>query len=251
MYLLQYQRQNLVFKISLLQRQQLILEYAVCQHSFRLKKREKETMKYTEKFKRQVVKKILSRELTAQQIEKKLRIGHCAITRWKKQYSSEFLLRVDDVPHEKEEIDIDQLLRNVDEISGQETICPDHSHPELIMQKNKSTDHYTMQEKYSLIQHYRTLSGEDSGLFLRTYRLRSQHITLWEEEILAMGKNQIDKDEYIHQLEAENKTLLKQVKGLERDNHELKVIIEIKKKYPELFGRDEEPVSSQEPNKCC
>jgi hypothetical protein len=55
-----------------------------------------------------------------------------------------------------------------------------------------------------------------------------------------MSKKQIDKDEYIKKLESEKKTLLKQVKNLERDKRELEFLIEIKKKHPRLFGEDKE-----------
>jgi predicted glycosyltransferase involved in capsule biosynthesis len=77
-------------------------------------------------------------------------------------------------------------------------------------------------------------------VFFRRAGLHSEHIKLWEDEILAMGKKEMDKSDYIKNLEEENKKLNKKLKELERDKKELQVLIELKKKYPTLFKGDGE-----------
>jgi len=55
-----------------------------------------------------------------------------------------------------------------------------------------------------------------------------------------MSKKSIASDEYTKQLEIQVKQLQKLLSESERDNRELKILIELKKKYPRLFQQDEE-----------
>lgn len=63
---------------------------------------------------------------------------------------------------------------------------------------------------------------------------------MWEDEILAMGKKESDRDAIIKKLEDENKQLRKQLKESEKEKRELEILIELKKKYKTLFKQDGE-----------
>ncbi len=200
-------------------------------------------MLYTEKFKKEVVKKALSPGVIQTDMCRKLKISPSSVQDWKKKYRSEVakeILEIDVASILKEEeIDLDRMLREAEPLE----IEREDGTEELTIDKIFSPDRKSKElkniEKLVIVTAYRKLAKEEVGLFLRRYGLHSQEIKLWEGEILSMGKKQIDKDEYIKKLEGEKKALEKRVKNLERDKYELEYIIEIKKKYPKLFGEDE------------
>ncbi len=201
-------------------------------------------MLYTEKFKKEVVKKALSPGVIQTDMCRKLGISKNSLSSWKKKYRSEV---EDEIPEinvaeilREEEVDIDRMLY---EAEARESCTREESAPETIdsiFSSHIKRSEFKTREKYLILSAYRKLQGNEKGVFLRRYGLHSRELTLWEEEILEMGKRKIDKDEYIKKLESERKSLLKQVKNLERDKKELEIIVELKKKYPRIFGEDEE-----------
>ena len=135
----------------------------------------------------------------------------------------------------EEEVDIEKILLEAE---------PENEKREIEqlekIKKGQSASRYTTIEKYVIISHLRKVSQEQAGIFLRSYGLQSGHIKKWEEEILTMGKKQLDQNEKISKLEDENKTLRKQIKEIERDKRELEILIELKKKYKHLFRQEGE-----------
>ena len=78
------------------------------------------------------------------------------------------------------------------------------------------------------------------GAWMRQLGLQGPQIRLWEEQLIAMSKKPITTDHRTAELEDEIKQLKRKMGDLERDNRELKILIELKKKYPTLFQQDED-----------
>lgn len=210
-------------------------------------------MLYTEKFKKEVVKKALSPGIFLTDICRKLKISPSAVQSWKKKYRSEVEKEIIEIDVaeilKEEEVDLDRMLREVELLEKEQEDETGELTIDKIFSPDRKSKELKNSEKAIIVTAYRRLAKEEIGLFLRRYGLHSQEIKLWEGEILRMGKKQIDKDEYIKKLEAEKKALEKRVKNLERDKHELEYVIEIKKKYPQLFGVDEDSSSEQNTKK--
>lgn len=196
-------------------------------------------MRYTEEFKKQVVKKILSPGVFINHIAGKLGISTTTIGRWKRLYEDEVRAEVvqidlDNLLHE-EPIDIEKMLLEA---------SPEQERNELealhMIEKGRPPLQYKTHEKYTIIRHLKRLAPEQRGIFLRSYGLQSRHIETWEDEILAMGKKESDRDAIIKKLEEENKQLRKQLKETEKEKRELEILIELKKKYKNLFKQDGE-----------
>ena len=196
-------------------------------------------MFYNEEFKKQVVKKVLTPGVVQKDIARKLHVSNTTIREWRLKYAKEVQSEVVQINVEalltEEKIDIDQLLMNAE---------PEEKRNELEainrIPKGQDPSHYTNPEKYAMIMHLKKLPKDSSGAFLRNYGLQTGHIRQWEDEILAMGKKQLDANEIIRKQEEEIKLLKKQLKNAERDNRELEILIELKKKYKHLFGEDGE-----------
>jgi transposase-like protein len=196
-------------------------------------------MLYTEEFKKQVVKKVLSPGVLLIEVARKLKVSKEAINRWKKIYTEEVKSEIVQINVEallqEEKIDIDKLLLEAEKPE-------DRREMEIIskIEKGRSPSHYTKLEKYAIITHLKKMTGEQAGIFLRSYGLQGGHIKMWEDEILVMGKKQLDQNEIINRLETEIKLLRKQLKESERDKRELEILVELKKKYKNLFKEEGE-----------
>jgi transposase-like protein len=195
---------------------------------------------YSENFKKQVVKKVLSEGIKQIDICRKLNLSFNSVRNWRKQYADEVKNEIKQIDIDslfiEEEVDIDRLLLQAEplEIRNEKEIF------EKIIAKEKIPAEYTIEEKYVIISAVRKMPKDQIGLILRNCGLQSEHIKLWEDEILSMGKKQINHDEYIKKLEAEVKELKKKLKNSEQEKHELEVLIELKKKYKLLFKQDGE-----------
>jgi transposase-like protein len=196
-------------------------------------------MRYTEEFKKQVVKKVLSPGVLIKEVCRKLQLSSSSVHDWKKLYGDEVKTEVMQIDIEKilheEPVDIEKLLLEAEPETRQREL-------EALerIERGKPASQYKALEKYVIIHHLKKLADDEAGIFLRSYGLQSRHIQQWEDEILAMGKKHMDQDELIKKLEEENKQLRKQLKESERDKRELEIIIELKKKYKTLFKQDEE-----------
>jgi transposase-like protein len=196
-------------------------------------------MKYTEEFKKQVVKKVLSPGILMTEIAQKLKIYPGTIGNWKKRYGEEMKAEIVQLDLDRllyeEPVDIERLLREAEPAAEQrEQEALDR------IEKGLPPSQYKSVEKYVIIHHLKKLSDTEAGVFLRSYGLQSGHIRQWEDEILVMGKKHLDQDEIIKRQEEEIKQLRKQLKEAERDKRELEIMIELKKKYKTLFKQDGE-----------
>jgi transposase-like protein len=196
-------------------------------------------MRYTEEFKKQVVRKVLSPGVLIVDVARKLNISLGAICDWKKLYGKEVKdeivqIDIDRILHE-DPVDIDKLLLDAE---------PEQERQEgevlKKIEKGLSPGQYKLHEKYVMLRHVKKLSAEQQGAFLRSYGLQSRHIEQWEDEILAMGKKEYDRETLLKKLEEENKQLRKQLKQSEKEKRELEILIELKKKYHTLFKQDGE-----------
>ena len=203
-------------------------------------------MRYTEDFKKQVVKKMLSPGIIQRELCRKLKISDSAAHRWKRRYRGEVQPQVLDIDLEtllhQPSVDVDELLRKADkeelaQASGSETLA---QQVDQIRRKGKDPSQYTDAEKYALVMSLRVMGEDQQGIWLRQLGLQTAHIRLWEEQLMTMSKKPIATDGYTKQLEDENKRLKKQLDESERDVRELKILIELKKKFPGLFQQDED-----------
>lgn len=196
-------------------------------------------MLYTEEFKKQVVRKVLSPGVSIKDITRKLRISATSVHSWKKQYGDEIKSQIIQIDIEKllyeEPVDIEKLLLDAE---------PDRERQELEalqrIDKGITPGQYKTIEKYVIINHLKKLSVNEQGVFLRSYGLQNRHIEQWRDEILTAGKKNIDQGELIKRLEAENKQLKKELKEAKQEKHELEFLISVKKKYPTIFKQDGE-----------
>lgn len=196
-------------------------------------------MWYTEEFKREVVKKVLSPGVIQNDVARKLKMSNTTIKSWRKKYAEEVKAEIVQINIEallqEEKVDIDKLLLEAEKPEDRREV-------EIIgrIEKGRPVSHYTNLEKYAIITHLKKMTSDQVGIFLRSYGLQSGHIRMWEDEILAMGKKQLDQNEVIKKLEEENKLLRKQLKASERDKRELEILVELKKKYKNLFKEEGE-----------
>ena len=203
-------------------------------------------MLYTESFKKQIVKKILSQGTMITEVGRKLNVSTASIHRWKKQYQDEVRAMVEeidlDVILREEEMDVEAMLRKADhgELEKQTGSSAVALHIEGLLASTKAPGAFNNQDKYAIIKTARAVKQEKRGAFLRAYGLSDRHIQLWEDELIAMSKESIKNDDYIRNLEEENKRLKKELATSERDKHELEVLIELKKKYHQLFKSEED-----------
>jgi transposase-like protein len=203
-------------------------------------------MLYTENFKKQVVKKALSPGVIGADICRKLHISRSAFFTWKRQYAAEMQREVEEIDLaellKEVEIDVDELLRTAgrEELERKTGSTELAKHIDLIARSGKNVEAYTDRDKYAVVRVVRALAQDRRGIFLRQHGLSDRHINLWEEELMSMSKDSISNDERIQKLEVENKALKKQLAESERDKHELEVLIELKKKYHQLFKSDED-----------
>lgn len=203
-------------------------------------------MRYTENFKKQVVQKALERGLMITEIGSRLSINPGVIHKWISLYKNEVQARVVEVDIrpllEQSEVDVEELLRRAEyqelkQTSGSESLA---QQIDQIKRTRKDVRQYTDADKYAVVMSLRAIPTEQQGLWLRQLGLQSPHIKLWEEQLITMSKKTITTDEYTKRLEDENQKLKKALVESERDNRELKILIELKKKYPTLFHQDEE-----------
>jgi len=201
---------------------------------------------YTEDFKKQVVKKVLSPGTLQKDVCRKLNISQTSIRNWRKIYGTEMQKEIQEIDvaailHE-ESVDIEDLLLKADyqdlkQANGSDALA---QQIDQIKRTRKDVAQYSDADKYAVVMGLRSIPAEQQGMWLRQLGLQSQHIRLWEEKLITMSKKSIASDEYTKQLEIQVKQLQKLLSESERDNRELKILIELKKKYPRLFQQDEE-----------
>ena len=194
---------------------------------------------YSENFKKSVVQKVLSEGVVMRDVAKKLHIDESTIGNWKKKYKDEVTPASPDINSiieecKGKEIDVDLLLEQVDlaDKSSDSIELPDVNE---ILKSGKTVEQYTLHEKIVIIEAFNEQPKDIRGIWLRNHGLYSQYIQLWEKEVFAVSKQKIDKSEELRALKVENKSLKGKLEKSERNEKELKILIELKKKYRDLF----------------
>jgi len=203
-------------------------------------------MLYTEDFKKQVVKKVLSPGVLQAEVCRRLHISETSVKNWKIRYGEEVQKEIRELDIEallrEKRVDIEDLLRDAErteraEMTGSAEVA---RHIDELEHSGKTIERYDDHDKYAVVMVVRALPNDRKGEFLRRHGLDDRHIRLWEEELISMSKKTIKDEEYVARLETENKQLRKDLAASERDKHELEVLIELKKKYQVLFKSGEE-----------
>lgn len=195
---------------------------------------------YSKAFKKSVVKKVLSEGVVMSQIARKLNVSRSAIGRWVKAYRDEVepdspdLDAIFEECREDGDVDIDILLQEAERVHG---LAEANRQPDAdsVFKQGKKVEHYSLHEKLIIVESFRKLPEKEKGVWLRTNGLYSRYIQLWEEEIFSMAKKKSNESEELRKLREENKQLKKELKESQRNENELKILIELKKKYRGLF----------------
>jgi transposase len=96
-------------------------------------------------------------------------------------------------------------------------------------------------EKLILILEVKTIPEQERGEWLRKNGLHSEHIALWEQELMStLNDRQSKISEENAALKKENRELKKDLAKKEKALAETAVLLALKKKYHHLFGEDEE-----------
>lgn len=195
--------------------------------------------KYSETFKKSVVKKLLSEGVVHINVARKLNITKNTIYRWIRLYRNEVTPEVPDLDAifeecREKEVDIDMLLEETDRVRHL-TNSNKILHIDRILKEGKKPEQYSLHEKLIIVETFNKLPESEKGQWLRSNGLYSQYITLWEKEIFTMAKQKVTESEELRKLREENKRLKKQLKESQRNENELKILIELKKKYRDLF----------------
>jgi len=205
-----------------------------------------EKMRYTENFKKQVVGQILKNGVRNIDVSRKLHVSLSAIDDWRKLYAAELapLIPVLDIGPllVDEPVDVEELLRKAEYLDLKQSSGSDALAQKIdqIRRAKKEISQYTDDDKYAVVMSLRAIPAEAQGIWLRQLGIQNPHIRLWEDKLITMSKKPIDNEQYMKQLEAEVQRLKKNLAEAERDNRELKILIELKKKYHTLFQQDEE-----------
>lgn len=96
-------------------------------------------------------------------------------------------------------------------------------------------------EKLSLLLESQNLTDETKGEWLRQHGLHSEHLQLWEQELVnIMNDKQTDLKSENSELKKTNKQLEKEIKRQEKALAELAILISLKKKYPSLYEENQD-----------
>lgn len=121
---------------------------------------------------------------------------------------------------------IQQFRAGTLSLDGSDAIQPSHRHPG---------------EKLSLLLESRTVSLDGMGDWLRSHGLHSEHLPMWEQELVTMASvNENKTRNDTAELRKENKRLKKELARKEKALAEAAVLLTLKKKHQTLFEVDEE-----------
>jgi transposase len=96
-------------------------------------------------------------------------------------------------------------------------------------------------EKLSLLLDSRTVSETQRGEWLRQHGLHSEHIPLWEQELVSiMNDKQTDLRDRYATLKKDYKRLQKENERQQKALAEAAILLTLKKKHPNLFADSEE-----------
>jgi len=104
-----------------------------------------------------------------------------------------------------------------------------------------SPNHRSSSEKMKLLLESKQVSNESIGQWLREHGLHSEHLPLWEQEMLDVVSDKSDKrKEQNAELVKENKHLKKELARKEKALAEMAALLVLKKKADKLWGDKED-----------
>ena len=96
-------------------------------------------------------------------------------------------------------------------------------------------------EKMKLLLESKKVSNESMGQWLREHGLHSEHLPLWEQEMLEVVNDKLDKrKEQNAGLMKENRQLKKELARKEKALAEMAALLVLKKKADEIWGDKED-----------
>ena len=105
----------------------------------------------------------------------------------------------------------------------------------------KSPRHLSGSEKYQLLMESKVVPKKELGEFLRKRGLHSQHLTLWDQELVEMVKDNGKKEKKkVRDLQKEVKDLKKEVRRKDKALAETAALLVLKKKLNLLMGDQED-----------
>ena len=110
-----------------------------------------------------------------------------------------------------------------------------------LMTGETSPAHRSASEKMRLLLESKQVSNDSMGQWLREHGLHSEHLPLWEQEMLNVVNDKSDKQkEQNAQLLKENKNLKKELARKEKALAEMAALLILKKKADEILGDSED-----------
>ncbi len=114
-----------------------------------------------------------------------------------------------------------------------------YSHGSDVMSRKKRSGGLSAEERAKAVLEFVRLPQTETGAWLRQKGLQSDHLKLWENELLAKSETAGYKEEN-RLLRTANKGLEKDLLKKDRALAELSAIIILQKKIADLFPREEE-----------
>lgn len=110
-----------------------------------------------------------------------------------------------------------------------------------LMSGETSPAYRSASEKMRLLLESKQVSDDSIGQWLREHGLHSEHLPLWEQEMLNVVSDKSDKQkEQNAQLLKENRTLKKELARKEKALAEMAALLVLKKKADEILGDNED-----------
>lgn len=96
-------------------------------------------------------------------------------------------------------------------------------------------------EKLALLLESRTVDPDGMGDWLRRHGLHTEHLKLWEQELVTMADDNVKKgQDETSKLRKENRELKRELARKEKALAEAAVLLTLKKNFPTLFEHNEE-----------
>lgn len=106
-----------------------------------------------------------------------------------------------------------------------------------LMSRETSPGQRSASEKMRLLLESKQVSNDSMGQWLREHGLHSEHLPLWEQEMLDVVSDKADKrKEHNAELLKENKQLKKELARKEKALAEMAALLILKKKADEIWG---------------
>lgn len=156
-------------------------------------------MKYNENFKKEMVKKMLLPGSSTTELSKEIGVSSNTLYNWRNKFA----------------------------------------YSDGIKYQNDIPRNWKILDKINAVFAYGKLSENESGKWLRENGLKSDHLKIWEKELILMASSTSDKEE-IKKLKLKNTELEKDLLKKDKALAEVSALLILRKKYNALFSVEEE-----------